>query len=73
MNKHRENFGGTLKLGYSLSLIAALTVCSARAVGQDCSYFASNYRQAVVSLSVEKTKKETGAVVSASGTGFEVG
>jgi S1-C subfamily serine protease len=40
--------------------------------GQDCSSQATQSRQAVVSLRVKKTKKETGQVIESAGTGFIV-
>src|SRR2546430_1106387 len=63
--------------------IATKTHCLARlflvlaapcfsAAGQDCSQPAADFRQSVVSLSVEKTRKETGAITSVNGTGFIV-
>jgi S1-C subfamily serine protease len=42
------------------------------AYGQDCTDPASHYRQGVVSLSVKRTKKETGRIVEGNGTGFVV-
>lgn len=53
-------------------LITALSTFGSSASGQDCSKFAAANRQAVVSLSIEKTRKETGVVEKASATGFIV-
>lgn len=53
-------------------LLLCLLPLTSVTLAQDCSQLAANYRQSVVSLSVEKTKKETGVVTSANGTGFIV-
>lgn len=55
----------------ALILLCTLLLGST-AFGQDCSKWATDYRQSVVSLTVERTKKETGVVVSGDGTGFIV-
>ena len=57
--------------GVTLLLLCPLFLWSS-ASGQDCSKWAVDYNKAVVSLTVEKTKKETGVVASGSGTGFIV-
>jgi S1-C subfamily serine protease len=55
----------------ALLLLCPLFLCSSVS-GQDCSKWAADYRQSVISLTVEKTRKETGVVISGSGTGFIV-
>jgi S1-C subfamily serine protease len=54
-----------------ISVASVLVLCMV-ASAQDCSQWANNWRQSVVSLSVEKTRKETGALTRGSGTGFIV-
>lgn len=63
---------GALKFVSATLLLLCPLLLGSSASAQDCSKWAANYRQSVVSLSVEKTKKETGVVVSGSGTGFIV-
>jgi hypothetical protein len=53
-------------------LLVALSLPATWAMCQDCSKPAAENKQAVVSLSVEITNKETGAVTPGSGTGFVV-
>lgn len=57
--------------GAALLLLCPMFLCSITS-GQDCSKWAADYRQGTVSLTVEKTRKETGVVVSGSGSGFIV-
>jgi S1-C subfamily serine protease len=57
--------------GVALLLLCPLFFCSSVS-GQDCSKWATDYHNSVISLTVEKTKKETGVVISGSGTGFIV-
>jgi len=63
------NTGGLMQPRTLVTLFFALF---AGAYGQDCSIPATSYQQGVVSLTVKKTKKETGQVTAGSGTGFVV-
>jgi hypothetical protein len=60
----------TIVQGMVLGLF--LPFLSVAAFAQDCSRWYTDFRESVVSISVEKVRKETGVVTRASGTGFIV-
>lgn len=55
-------------LGFLAVLSLTPPMLSLQSFGQDCTQFAADYRLAVISISVERTRRETGAVTKASGT-----